>query len=258
MSRTRQGNRRSFLLCKGELAERAAQPQQPFRASVFSGGKAVPRRNESPAPLSPPAPAPPIAPLSVMGIGSWPRPRWMLQALHDYLEHRLDEPSFQQTADDAVRLTVAAQERAGVDVVTDGEQRRNGAASFVGGRLDNCQLIPITDLLPYVEDPKHFEAELVRRWMSRPRRCVIQPCLGRWVGAVPLRFTNCVSRRTLTGKPIKVALPGPYLLTRTMWLECVSDRFYRGAGGAGPRRGPCSARGGAGSVGRRGLSGPAG
>jgi 5-methyltetrahydropteroyltriglutamate--homocysteine methyltransferase len=30
----------------------------------------------------------------------------------------------------------------------------------------------------------------------------------------------------LTAKPIKVALPGPYLLTRTMWLECVSDRAY--------------------------------
>ena len=26
---------------------------------------------------------------------------------------------------------------------------------------------------------------------------------------------------------MKVALPGPYLLTRTMWLECVSDRVYQ-------------------------------
>ena len=26
--------------------------------------------------------------------------------------------------------------------------------------------------------------------------------------------------------PVKVALPGPYLLTRTIWLECVSDRAY--------------------------------
>jgi 5-methyltetrahydropteroyltriglutamate--homocysteine methyltransferase len=27
-------------------------------------------------------------------------------------------------------------------------------------------------------------------------------------------------------KPVKVALPGPYLLTRTMWLDCVSDKAY--------------------------------
>ena len=33
--------------------------------------------------------------------------------------------------------------------------------------------------------------------------------------------------RTLTDKPIKVALPGPYLLTRIMWMECISDRAYR-------------------------------
>ena len=60
----------------------------------------------------------------------------------------------------AVRLAVAAQERAGVDVVTDGEQRRDNYSSFVGGRLDNCQLIPVTDLLPYADDPAHFAEEL--------------------------------------------------------------------------------------------------
>jgi len=32
--------------------------------------------------------------------------------------------------------------------------------------------------------------------------------------------------RTLTAKPVKVALPGPYLLTRTMWMECLSERAY--------------------------------
>ncbi|MEA3155390.1 MAG: 5-methyltetrahydropteroyltriglutamate--homocysteine methyltransferase [Betaproteobacteria bacterium] len=32
--------------------------------------------------------------------------------------------------------------------------------------------------------------------------------------------------KRLTPKPVKVALPGPYLLTRTMWMECISDRAY--------------------------------
>ena len=95
-----------------------------------------------PGTLPAPAPAPEVAPLSVMGIGSWPRPRWMLQAIHDRLEGRLDEEEFQATADDAVRLCLDAQVRAGADVLTDGEQRRDSYASFVGGLLDNCQLIP--------------------------------------------------------------------------------------------------------------------
>ena len=76
-------------------------------------------------------------PLAVIGIGSWPRPRWMVQAIHDHDEGRLGEEDFDATAEDAVRLAVAAQEAAGVDVVTDGEQRRDSYASFVGSRLDN-------------------------------------------------------------------------------------------------------------------------
>jgi 5-methyltetrahydropteroyltriglutamate--homocysteine methyltransferase len=32
--------------------------------------------------------------------------------------------------------------------------------------------------------------------------------------------------RSISDKPVKIALPGPYLLTRTMWMECLSDRAY--------------------------------
>lgn len=46
----------------------------------------------------------------------------------------LDESAVQATADGAVRLALDAQVRAGVDMMTDGEQRRDSYASFVGGR----------------------------------------------------------------------------------------------------------------------------
>jgi methionine synthase II (cobalamin-independent) len=41
------------------------------------------------------------------------------------LEGRLSKEDFQTTADDAVRLDVEAQRRAGVDVFTDGERSRS-------------------------------------------------------------------------------------------------------------------------------------
>jgi 5-methyltetrahydropteroyltriglutamate--homocysteine methyltransferase len=161
-----------------------------------------------------------------MGIGSWPRPRWMLAAIHDHLERRLSDEAFEATAEDATRLAVAAQLRAGVDVVTDGEQRRDNYASFVGSRLDNCQLIPLTDLLPLVDDPEKFEAEM--RSLDVPASQVRHPAvLGPLGRSRPLALAELNTVRAVTDKPVKVALPGPYLLTRIMWMECISDRAYR-------------------------------
>jgi 5-methyltetrahydropteroyltriglutamate--homocysteine methyltransferase len=132
VSMMRDGRQRSFLVCKGALSERrrrSARPPLPIAHAVIDV--------RIPAALPPPAPAPAIRPMSVMGIGSWPRPRWMLTAIHDRIEGRRSEEEFTATAEDATRLAVAAQLRAGVDVVTDGEQRRDSYASFVGARLDN-------------------------------------------------------------------------------------------------------------------------
>lgn len=163
--------------------------------------------------------------MSVMGIGSWPRPRWMVEATHSYVEGKLDETAFHETANDSVRLVVAAQERAGVSVITDGEQRRDSYASFVATRLDNCQLIPLTDLLPLVDDPEKFEREL--RALDVPAADVRHPAvLGRISRSRPLARHEADFLRTLTTRPIKVALPGPYLLTRTMWMECLNERAY--------------------------------
>jgi 5-methyltetrahydropteroyltriglutamate--homocysteine methyltransferase len=163
VSFVKRGRERSFLVCKGSLTEH--RTRQPNRAPVPPPRRVV--EVSIPKTLPRPSPAPGILPLSVMGVGSWPRPRWMLQAIHDHLEGRLPQPEFQATADDAVRLAVDAQIRAGVDVVTDGEQRRDNYASFVGGRLDNCQLIPLTDLLPLVDHPEEFEKE--NAFAGRPR-----------------------------------------------------------------------------------------
>ena len=222
LSWTRQDKQRSFLVAKGQFAERSVVPAMAPAMAVNTAPVVV----HIPAQLPDPVAAAVIAPLSVMGIGSWPRPRWMLQAMHDHMEGRLDEAAFQSTADDAVRLAVAAQVRAGVDVVSDGEQRRDSYASFVGGILDNCQLIPLTDLLPLVDDPEEFAREL--RALDVPASDVRHPAVFGPLGrSRPLALHELAFAQTLTDKPVKIELPGPYLLTRTMWMECISDRAYQ-------------------------------
>src|SRR5262245_37658423 len=114
VSKTRSGKVRSFLICKGAFDPAAHAPAGAQAAPAARAREVVPV--PIPASLPPPAPSPAVAPASVMGIGSWPRPRWLLDALHARLEGRLADAEFESTADDAVRLAVAAQVRAGADV----------------------------------------------------------------------------------------------------------------------------------------------
>jgi 5-methyltetrahydropteroyltriglutamate--homocysteine methyltransferase len=224
VSFTKTGRQRSFLVCKGPLSGRAPARARPAPPPALLARPVV--AVQIPTALPAPKPAVAIRPLAVMGIGSWPRPRWMLRAMHEHVEGRLPDAEFEATADDAVRLAVAAQLRAGVDVVTDGEQRRDNYASFVGGRLDNCQLIPLTDLLPLVDDPETFRAEL--QALDVPAAEVRHPAIFGPLGrSRPLGVHEAAFARTLTDRPVKIALPGPYLLTRMMWVECISDRIYR-------------------------------
>ena len=222
ISWTKSGRQRNFLVSKGPFIRPAPVPAAAVAASI---GQQLQVPVHIPRSLPTPASASLVDPLSVMGIGSWPRPRRMLQAVHDHLEGRLGETDFQATADDAVRLCLDALFRAGVDVFTDGEQRRDSYASFLGGLLANCQLIPLSDLTAMVDDPEEFELEL--RALDVPaaevRHPVVFGSLGR---SGPLAVHEFDFARSAADRPIKVALPGPYLLTRTMWLDCLTDRPY--------------------------------
>lgn len=220
VSWTRSGGRRSFLVCKGAFTGRNGS-----RADSPALSRQLRVQVSIPDSLPRPASAPETAPLSVMGIGSWPRPGWMLRAMHDRLEGRLSDEEFRATADDAVRFCIDAQVRAGVDVLTDGEQRRDNYASFVGGLLDNCQLIPLSDLTSMVDDAEKFRREL--RALDVPAGEVRHPVVyGRLGRSRPLAVHEYEYARMYSDRPVKVGLPGPYLLTRTMWLDCLTDRPY--------------------------------
>jgi len=223
-----QGQRR-FLVCKGlksEAMERLVKDEIENEDTATAIDLWSSRVDVViPQTLPAPAPVPALEPLSVMGVGSWPRPKWMLKAIHDHLEGKMSEADFQEIADDAVRLCISAQERADASVITDGEQRRDSFASFVGAILDNTQLIPLADLAAMVEDPKKFEDEL--RALDVPARDVRHPVVyGKLGRSRPFAVNELEFAKTCTTAPVKIALPGPYLLTRTMWLDCLEELPY--------------------------------
>ena len=117
------------------------------------------------------------------------------------------------------------QEEAGVDVVTDGELRRDNFFSFVAEKLDGVELLTLAEMLEIVEDKAAFE--LILQTLDAPAYAISNAvCVGKIAPRRPLALDDLrfFARRTL--KPIKVTLPGPYLLTRAMYVPNASRAAY--------------------------------
>ncbi len=132
---------------------------------------------------------------------------------------------FSQIADNEVLAALAAQESAGVDLVTDGEQRRDNFYSFVAEKLDGVQLMSLAEMLDVVEDKEGFGRLL--ETLDVPAFSICNPtCVGTIRRREPLVLRDYEFLRRHTDRPIKVTLPGPYLLTRAMWVKEVTQAVY--------------------------------
>ena len=165
----------------------------------------------------------PLFPVTV--VGSWPRPPWLLEALRSRQSGSISFAAFNQVADEAVLEALKYQEDAGVDIVSDGEQRRDNFYSFVVEKLDGVRLMSLAELMNHVEDKEGFDSIL--RSMDAPAFAIHNTTVvGKVERRLPLALDEFEYLREHTSKPIKVTLPGPYLLTRSMWVKGVSDATY--------------------------------
>jgi 5-methyltetrahydropteroyltriglutamate--homocysteine methyltransferase len=154
----------------------------------------------------------------VTTVGSWPRPEALLAAQKEKRAGRLAAAEFERVADQAVLAALRAQEEAGVDLVTDGEQRRDSFFSFVAEKLDGVALMTLAEMLAIVEDKAGFERIL--QTLDVPSYAISNAtCVGRVRRARPLAADELAFLRRHTDRPIKVPLPGPYLMTRAMYVR---------------------------------------
>jgi len=159
-------------------------------------------------------------------VGSWPRSRQMLKTLRGYQRGTISREEFDKVADDEIRRTVALQEQAGLDIVVDGEHRRESFYAFITDKVAGTQLMSLAEMLDFVEDKAEFEEML--RTMDMPASAVKNPtCIGKLTRKEPLAVNDLHFLRTLTSKPVKITLPGPYLLTRSMWVGALTHKAYR-------------------------------
>lgn len=147
-------------------------------------------------------------------IGSMPKPPWLFtpaKALDGRRDHfaeagawSLSGEALALAQDDATRLAILEQERAGIDVVSDGEQRRKNYVTH------------LTEAMGF--DYETFETRTMRagRRTVRAGRC-IAPIEHRGPILVEdLRFTLAESTR-----PVRVTLPGPMTV-----VDSTVDRYY--------------------------------
>ena len=161
----------------------------------------------------------------VTSVGSLPRSTAMLDLLRRQQKQKVSEDEFLSQSDAEVLRALRMQEDAGVDLVTDGEQRRDNFYSFIADRTDGIKLYSLAELLDHVEDKAAFERIL--QALDVPAFAIKNPVVvGKIARRKPLAADDVKFLRQHTTKPIKAALPGPYLLTRSMWVKSLTADTY--------------------------------
>ncbi len=161
----------------------------------------------------------------VTSVGSWPRPLEIIDAQRRLRRGRLNRTDFERIADAAVCDWLRLQEAIGCDILTDGELRRDNFYSFVTEKLDGVRLMTLAEMLDVVEDKAGFERLL--QTLDVPAYSISSPvCVGRIGRREPLATDELAFLKRHTDRPIKITLPGPYLLTRAMYVPEVTRAFY--------------------------------
>jgi 5-methyltetrahydropteroyltriglutamate--homocysteine methyltransferase len=81
------------------------------------------------------------------------------------------------------------------------------------------------DILDVVEDKSSFEAILRQR--DTPAFAIHNPTVvGKLSPRMSLSLDELEFMKQHTDKPVRIALPGPYMMTRAMWVEGITDQAY--------------------------------
>ncbi|MGH3004910.1 MAG: 5-methyltetrahydropteroyltriglutamate--homocysteine methyltransferase [Gaiellaceae bacterium] len=149
-------------------------------------------------------------------VGSYPQPNWLIdrERLAERLPPRVrarelwrvPEPFLEEAQDDATRLAVQDLERAGVDVVTDGEMRRESYSNRFATALDGVDL----------DDPG---VALDRTGHENPVPRVVGPIRR----TRPVEVGDVEFLRSITARRIKITVPGPFTMTQQAQNDYYAD-----------------------------------
>lgn len=158
-------------------------------------------------------------------MGSMPRSHSLLKAQRDLAKNRLIEEEYEQMIFDQTKSLVQLQDQYDVDYITSGELVRDNYVSFIANALGGAQMMSNAEMLDYIED-KHAYEEMLSI-LDVPGSSIKNAiCVGKISRRKPIVAGELSMLKQLTNRKIKITLPGPYLVTRSMWLKGLSDQYY--------------------------------
>jgi len=150
-------------------------------------------------------------------VGSYPQPDWLIdrKRLVDIVPPRararelwrVEEKFLQQAQDDATILAIRDQERAGIDIVTDGEMRRESYSNRFTTELEGMDS----------DNPAQVPARTPGRFQIVPR------VVGKLQRTHPVQVRDVEFLRANTDRQIKITIPGPFTMTQQLFDEHYND-----------------------------------
>jgi 5-methyltetrahydropteroyltriglutamate--homocysteine methyltransferase len=144
----------------------------------------------------------PLFPTTV--IGSLPRPQYVKDLLAAGSRTGTPSADWRRHMDDAIRFAIDMQEQAGIDVISDGEWRRESYVDVIA---------EINSGFEWIKRDTFAYHQVVTRTMTPLKPGVI---------AEEARFL-----KENTNRHVKVALPSPYLMGQRMWVAEHSQGAYK-------------------------------
>ena len=148
-------------------------------------------------------------------VGSYPQPDWLVnrQMLSKVVPRtrmreiwRIPEPFLEQAQDDATVLAIRDMERAGIDIITDGEIRRESYSNRFATALEGLDL-------------EHPGEVRTRSGAMTP----VPRVVGKLRRSHPVELRDMQFLRANTGLPAKITLPGPFTMGQQAKNEFYKD-----------------------------------
>jgi 5-methyltetrahydropteroyltriglutamate--homocysteine methyltransferase len=147
-------------------------------------------------------------------VGSYPQPDWLVnrEMLSKSVPRvrmniwKVPEPWLEQAQDDATVLAIRDLERAGIDIITDGEIRRESYSNRFATALEGIDLAK----------PGHVKAR-------SGSRTAVPRVVGKIRRKRPVEVRDMKFLRANTERPTKITLPGPFTMSQQAINEYYKD-----------------------------------